>query len=204
MSAGLTRYQQLPYPVSGRVRGNGAADDEALATKADAQLDRIGAAWTVARTPDSAIYVLGSTFTGVLANNTYSNAFNLGLGQRWGTHPPLDTSGPGQGAFSEQWGWYAVSVCISSIPSGTVNTGSRRVAIANVYDASGSATPAAQFIKEDYETGSGECVLSLDFVAYFGQLFRLSVDFAHGNTSSTLNITTTSTFTAFNRIMGTG
>lgn len=202
MSTGLTRWHQLPYPPSQKVRGNGAADVERLAVRADTELDTVAANWTVVQKPDSALYVLSGTITGVVANQTQENFFNWSLSATFGANPP-GSGGPGlKRTTPEAQGWYGLSVGISSIPSGTATVNSRRLLTVKVFDDSGSATPAEIFGREDYEVGSGETVTQIDVVAFFGLNYRIGVDFFHANTGSTLNITTTSTHMAFHRIVG--
>lgn len=202
MSTGLTRWHKLPYPPSQKVRGNGAADVERLAVRADAELDATTASWTVVQKPDSALYVLGSTITGVIANQTQSDFFNWTGGTLFGTNPP-GSGGPGlKRSTPEAQGWYGTSVAISSVPSGTATVNSRRLLTVKIFDDSGSPNPAEIFGREDYEVGSGETTVQVDFVAFFGLNYRISISFFHANTGSTLNITTTSTYLAFHRIVG--
>lgn len=199
---GLTRYEQLPYPASQRVRGNGAADVEALDVKTDAQLDRIGNAWTVVQKPDSSIFTLAAPITGLVS--VQANPITpQNLSASWGTNPP-QFAGPGSLAVSEAWGWYEVAFTVSSAPSGTANNGTRRTLVVSTLDDSGSNVPVQQYIREDYEALGGEVINQLTFVGFFGRFWKLNAFFAHGNTSSTLTVTTTATRVVFTRLLAGG
>jgi hypothetical protein len=197
---GLTRYHQLPYPPTQRVRGNGAADVERLAVRTDAELDTINAEWTVVQKPDSVLYTLPSTSTGWTSGQTYTNFLNWSLVTSWGNRPPSYTGiGP---LYPEQWAWYSIAVSLSSIPSGTATVNSRRTLTMRIVDNNNIVRQT--FIREDYELGSGETILQLDFVAFLGKNYRINMDYYHANTGSTINITTTSTWLAINRIAAGG
>jgi len=198
---GLTRYHNLPYPPSQRVRGNGASDIEALAVKTDTELDTLGANWNVVYKPDSAIYTLSSLVTGVLPNSLFTG-FNFNTTASWGAHPP-GTTGPSISGGLEPYGWYSVTASLACIPSGAVTASSRRALVVNVYGDTGSGTPIESYMREDYEAGGVETILEVDFVTFLGPRFSVAMTFIHANTGSNMNILTQSTFIAFNRLIGT-
>lgn len=195
----LTRYQQLPYPPSRRVRGNGASDVEALAVKVDSQLDRIGAQWTTVAKPDSVVYTLSGTVTGVI-NGSNNPVTPSSLVASWGDHPPSN-AGPSY-RYPTGWGWYDVNVCVSTVCSGTANTGTRRTLLAYVFDNSGTGTPVDNYTTEELEQNLGEVILQLQFVTLFDKNYSLELFLNHTNTSSTVNITTTSTYINMTRLAG--
>ena len=201
MSTGYTRYHNLPYPTSQRVRANGASDIEALAVKTDTELDTVGAEWNAVYKPDSALYTLSSLVTGVLPNNLFTG-FNYTTTATWGTYPP-GTVGPNTHGGQEPYGWYAVTASVACIPSGAVTANSRRTLVVNVYGDTGSGTPIESYMREDYEAGGVETILEVDFVTFLGPRFQVQMTFIHANTGSNMNILTQSTFVAFNRLIGT-
>lgn len=200
---GLTRYQQLPYPTSQRVRGNGASDIEALAVKTDSQLDRIGAAWSSIVRPNSAIFLLSGTVTGNAANQDLWITSFSPASATWGANPP-SVSGVGGGNVPDRWGWYEISVSVSSTPAGTVTANSRRLLALNVLDDTGSSTPSIQYLQEDFETGSGEVINQINVVTLLNRFYSVQVHFLHTNTGSTLNFTTTATSISYTKIRNGG
>lgn len=195
----LTRYQQLPIPPSRRVRANGAADVEALAVKTDAQLDRIGALWTTVVKPDSVVYTLSGTVTGIVGGSNVVVSPSS-LVASWGDHPP-SFSGPSY-RFPTAWGWYDVNVCVSTVCSGVADVGTRRTLLAYVFDNSGTGQPVDNYTTEELEQNLGEVILQMQFVTLFDQNFSMELLLSHTNASSTLNVTTTSTYVNMTRIAG--
>jgi hypothetical protein len=189
-----TRLQRFPYPSSANERGNGALDLQLLAERADYQLDGLDTAWAAQLAKPTLIMTLTNPVTGLVAND-FSGVL-------------MDTQVVSKGGLTGTQvvqpsvalaGWYYYTVCLSTVPSGTVGSLRRLMEVRHLGTGPSGNFATLEAWRTEEVDSTGDTNLNFSMVVYLDGTTWLQPYVFH-NASSTLTVNTNCTFVTATRL----
>lgn len=189
-----TRLQRFPYPSSSFERGNGALDLQQLAERVDYQLDGLDVSWPAQLTKPTLILTLTTPQTGLVANDYTGVLMDTQVVSKGGLTGTQYPAPPPALA-----GWYFYTVCLSTVPSGTVGSLRRQMEVrVQGTGPSGNFATLESWRMEEVDS-TGDTNLQFEMVLYLDGKSWVQPYVWH-NASSTLTVNTNCTFVAATRI----
>lgn len=190
-----TRNNRLPYPSSGNERGNGALDLQLLAERADYLLDGLDVSWAAQLAKPTLIMTLTTNVTGIAANDYFGVSMDTQVVSKGGLTGTQSVFPPPSLA-----GWYLYTVCLSTVPSGTVGSLRRQMEVrAQTTASGGGGLRTLEAWRMEEVDSTGDTNLALDVVVYLDGKTFIQPYIWH-NASSTLTVNTNCSFVGATRL----